>query len=237
MTEINEAMIFAAGFGKRMLPLSEKIPKPLLSIKKKPLIFYIIEELISLNFKNIVVNCHHLPNQIIDRLKIFSPLVTVTVEKKILDTGGGISRAIKMNYFKNLDQPILLINGDIFWTKAKESPIKNIIKNWNQKKMDLLVSIKKIEDFYGYKGKGDLEVLEKGKKLSKIKFYTGKDFVFTGLQIIKPKLITDIKKEKFSMREVFFSEKKIIYGTVDENEWYHISTPNDLKLINKNFKT
>ena len=142
-----------------------------------------------------------------------------------------------MNYFTNLDQPILLINGDIYWTKTKESPIKNIIKNWNSKKMDLLVSIKKIKDFYGYKGKGDLEVLEKSKKLSKIKFYTGKDFVFTGLQIIKPKLVVEIKKEKFSMREIFFSETKIIYGALDENEWYHISTPNDLKLINKNLKT
>ena len=51
MTKINEAMIFAAGLGKRMLPLSEKIPKPLLSIKNKPIIFYIIEELIALNLR------------------------------------------------------------------------------------------------------------------------------------------------------------------------------------------
>ena len=49
--------------------------------------------------------------------------------------------------------------------------------------------------------------------------------------------LVEIKKEKFSMREIFFSETKIIYGALDENEWYHISTPNDLKLINKNLKT
>ena len=54
MANINEAMIFAAGFGKRMFPFTKEIPKPLLKINGKPIIFYIIEDLINLNFKNIV---------------------------------------------------------------------------------------------------------------------------------------------------------------------------------------
>ena len=51
MSDINEAMIFAAGFGKRMRPLTKKYQKPLLKVNGKPIIFYIIEDLINLNFK------------------------------------------------------------------------------------------------------------------------------------------------------------------------------------------
>ena len=72
MSDINEAMIFAAGFGKRMYPLSTKVPKPLLKVNGKPIIFYIIEDLINLNFKNIVINTHHLSDKFHDELKPYS---------------------------------------------------------------------------------------------------------------------------------------------------------------------
>jgi len=52
MSDINEAMIFAAGFGKRMYPLSTKVPKPLLKVHGKPIIFYIIEDLIKAAHNN-----------------------------------------------------------------------------------------------------------------------------------------------------------------------------------------
>ena len=74
MSDINEAMIFAAGFGKRMYPLSTKVPKPLLKVNGKPIIFYIIEDLINLNFKNIVINTHHLSDKFHDELKPYSKL-------------------------------------------------------------------------------------------------------------------------------------------------------------------
>ena len=75
MSEIKEAMIFAAGYGTRMLPITETIPKPLVKINDKPLIFYLVEELIDLNFENIVINCHYLSEKVFSELKIFEPKV------------------------------------------------------------------------------------------------------------------------------------------------------------------
>ena len=72
MDKINEAMVFAAGFGKRIL-FTKKIPKPLLKINNKSLIHYIIEELVRLNFANIVVNVHHLHEKIVEEIKYFKP--------------------------------------------------------------------------------------------------------------------------------------------------------------------
>ena len=237
MSDINEAMIFAAGFGKRMYPLSKKVPKPLLKVNGKPIIFYIIENLINLNFKNIVINTHHLSDKFHDELKPFSNIVKIVFEEEILDTGGGFLNAIKRNYFYNIKSPKVLINGDVLWKKTSNSPIKNILRNWNEEKMDLLLCLIKKRYFFGYKGKGDFNLEEPQKEISRLKLERQKDFVFSGLQIIKPKLLQEKNEKKFSMREIFFSNiEKNIYGINDKNEWYHISEPDDLKNVNDRLK-
>ena len=237
MSDINEAMIFAAGFGKRMYPLSTKVPKPLLKVHGKPIIFYIIEDLINLNFKNIVINTHHLPEKFHDELKPYSRIIKIVFEEEILDTGGGFLNAIKRNYFSNLKSPKVLINGDVLWKKTVNSPIKNILRNWNEEKMDLLLCLIKKRFFFGYKGKGDFNLEEPQKDISRLNLDQQKEFVFSGLQIVKPKLLQEKNEKKFSMREIFFSNiEKNIYGINDKNEWYHISEPGDLKIVNDNIK-
>ena len=237
MFDINEAMIFAAGFGKRMYPLTKKVPKPLLTVNGRPIIFYIIEDLINLNFKNIIINTHHLSEKFHDELKPYSRTVKIVFEEEILDTGGGFLNALKRNYFYNLKSPKVLINGDILWKKTANSPIKNILRNWNEEKMDLLLCLIKKRYFFGYKGKGDFNLEEPQKEISRLNLEQQKDFVFSGLQIVKPKLLQKKNEKKFSMREIFFSNiKKKIYGINDKNEWYHISEPDDLKNVNDNIK-
>ena len=237
MSDINEAMIFAAGFGKRMYPLSTKVPKPLLKVNGKPIIFYIIENLINLNFKNIVINTHHLSDKFHDELKPYSNIVKIVFEEEILDTGGGFLNAIKRNYFYNIKSPKVLINGDVLWKKTSNSPLKNILRNWNEEKMDLLLCLIKKRYFFGYKGKGDFNLEEPQKEISRLKLEWQKDFVFSGLQIVKPRLLQEKNEKKFSMREIFFSNiEKNIYGINDKNEWYHISEPDDLKNVNDKLK-
>ena len=191
MSDINEAMIFAAGFGKRMYPLSKKVPKPLLKVNGKPIIFYIIEDLINLNFKNVVINTHHLSEKFHDELKPYSSTIKIVFEEEILDTGGGFLNAIKRNYFYDLKSPKVLINGDVLWKKTTNSPIQNILKNWNEEKMDLLLCLIKKRFFFGYKGKGDFNLEEPQKDISRLNFDQQKDFVFSGLQIVKPRLLQE----------------------------------------------
>ena len=237
MSDINEAMIFAAGFGKRMRPLTKEVPKPLLKVNGKPIIFYIIEDLINLNFKNIVINTHHLSERFHDELKPYSRTIKIVFEEEILDTGGGFLNAIKRNYFSNLKSPKVLINGDVLWKKTVNSPIKNILRNWNEETMDLLLCLIKKRYFFGYKGEGDFNLEEPQKLISRLKLEQHKDFVFSGLQIVKPKLLEEKNEKKFSMREIFFSNiEKNIYGINDKNEWYHISEPDDLKNVNDKLK-
>ena len=105
-------MILAAGYGKRMLPLTQLEPKPLLSINGITLLENSINFLIKLGCKKIIINTHYLNNHIesfIDKSKERKKIITV-YEKEILDTGGGIKNIIPYINSNNL----LVINSDVF---------------------------------------------------------------------------------------------------------------------------
>ena len=109
-----KAMIFAAGLGTRLKPLTDSIPKALVPIAGKPLLQLIIEKLKKSGFDEIIVNVHHFPDQIIDFLKAnnnFGIRIEVSDERdRLLDTGGGIRKA---KHFFDDNQPFLVHNVDI----------------------------------------------------------------------------------------------------------------------------
>jgi MurNAc alpha-1-phosphate uridylyltransferase len=109
-----KAMIFAAGRGERMRPLTEKTPKPLLKVGGKTLIEFHLEHLQQAGIKEVVINVAYLGQQIMDYLgdgKRWNLRIKYSVEPEPLETAGAIYHAKKILG----DEPFLLINGDI-WT-------------------------------------------------------------------------------------------------------------------------
>ncbi len=232
---ISQAMIFSAGLGKRMLPLTESMPKPLIKINNKSLLKNNIEKLIESKFRNIVVNAYHHSEQIIDETKMFKS-VKVIVESERLETGGGLLNAINEKFFRQ-NAPILLLNGDIFWYDKKYKSIDKITSLWNPNKMDMLLCLKKKEDFFGYNGNGDFDFKSDNDALSKLEKNQNPLYAYTGLQIIKQDIIKNIKKNCFSLKEqiLITLEKKKLFGYIDENQWFHIGTVKDLKRFKENY--
>jgi len=107
-------MIFAAGLGTRLKPLTDSLPKALVPIVGKPLLEHVILKLKAAGFDEIIVNIHHFPDQIIDFLKVnnnFGIRIEVSDERdQLLDTGGGIRKA---KQFFDDEQPFLVHNVDI----------------------------------------------------------------------------------------------------------------------------
>jgi NDP-sugar pyrophosphorylase family protein len=105
-----KAMIFAAGLGTRLCPLTDTIPKALVRVADKPLLQWNIEKLIAAGIHNIIVNVHHFPELIRDFLaenQNFGVNILISDESdKILDTGGGLLKAASL--FSNLDLSLLL---------------------------------------------------------------------------------------------------------------------------------
>jgi NDP-sugar pyrophosphorylase family protein len=109
-----KALIFAAGLGTRLKPITDSIPKALVPISGKPLLQLVIEKLKSAGFNEIIINVHHFPDQIIDFLKAnnsFDIRIEVSDERdELLDTGGGIR---KTAWFFDDGKPFLVHNVDI----------------------------------------------------------------------------------------------------------------------------
>ena len=107
-----KAMIFAAGLGTRLKPLTDHMPKALVPVAGKPMLEHVIEKLKATGFDEIVINVHHFAQQIIDFLKAnnnFGIKIWISDEtEELLDTGGGIKKTA--HFF---DEPFLVHNADI----------------------------------------------------------------------------------------------------------------------------
>ena len=108
-------MILAAGRGERMRPLTDKLPKPLLKVKEKPLIVYHIEKLASAGFEEIIINIAHLGHKIPELLGDGSAwgikiIYSDEQDSGALESAGGILKALPLLG----DEPFLVVNGDVF---------------------------------------------------------------------------------------------------------------------------
>lgn len=107
-------MIFAAGLGTRLKPLTDNMPKALVTIEGKPLLQYTIERLSAAGFNEIIINIHHFGQQIIDFVEAnnsFGIRIEFSDEREqLLDTGGGIKKAA---WFFDDKRPFMVHNVDI----------------------------------------------------------------------------------------------------------------------------
>ena len=110
---LKTAMILAAGRGSRLAPLTDNVPKPMVQIAGQPLIFHQLNGLARAGIRRVVINLHHLGEQIeaaIGDGSAFNLSVVYSREAQPLETGGGIHQAAALLG----DEPFLLLNGDIF---------------------------------------------------------------------------------------------------------------------------
>ena len=107
-----KAMVLAAGFGKRLAPLTDTLPKPLIKVGDQSLIQRNINYLIDNGFSEIIINVSHHSDQVINHVKEIFPNINIlfSIEDKPLGTGGGILNALPIIGSK----PFLLINSDSF---------------------------------------------------------------------------------------------------------------------------
>ena len=232
---INKAMILAAGFGKRVLPLTSKLPKPLLQIGNETLLSNAIKFLELAEIKEVVINVHYLGDQIVDYIKKnkFNLDISVVEEKdKILDTGGGILNVIQ--HFSKED--FIIINPDTIWNSNYLKELKSMKKMFFENKKKCLLLVVNRKKSFDKLLKGDFNL--KNHLISR-ENEDNLEYIYTGLQIINSKVFSNINEKVFSINKIWnkLIKDQELYAIESINDFLHISTLDIYKnLLKKKFK-
>ena len=227
--KVKKAIILGAGFGKRMRPMTKKIPKPLVKINGVTLLENSIKFLSSLDVKYIVVNAHHFHKEMVNfvKRKKFSSKVNVVVEKrKILNTGGGILNASKK--FKK--QPFFVLNPDTLWRRGYKKEIRKLEKVYLKNKKPTMLLVSKSKS-YDRSFKGDFNLNSKNEILRQ----KNNKFIFTGVQIINRSVFKKRKIRPFSMNKIWddLIRSKELLGVTSKQRFFHINSYKIYKKLNR----
>src|SRR5215470_2829648 len=132
-----KAMVLAAGFGLRMRPLTDKMPKPLVPVAGRPLLDHVLDKLGHAGVTEAVVNVHYLPDQIIDHVAgRTTPRVTISDERdQVLGTGGGVVKALPLLGAA----PFFHVNSDTMWIDGVQSNLRRLAEAFDPAHMDILL--------------------------------------------------------------------------------------------------
>jgi MurNAc alpha-1-phosphate uridylyltransferase len=220
-------MVLAAGFGTRMRPLTDSIPKPLVTLAGRTLLDHVLDRLAGAGIRRAVVNVHHFADQIEAHLKgRAAPEIIVSDEREtILETGGGVLKALPLLG----DSPFLVHNSDSVWCERGASNLKLLMDAWQPHRMAALLLLARRDSSMGYEGSGDFHLDLFGSLARKAR---GEEtpYVFAGVSILKPELFDGIARRAFSLNLVFDRaiEENGLFGAVLDGTWMHVGTPQAL---------
>lgn len=217
-------MVFAAGRGMRMRPLTETIPKPLIKVGGKPMIDHLLDRFALAGVGTAVVNVHHLADQIETHLANHStPKIVISDERDLLlDQGGAIKKALPVLG----DAPFFLCNTDAFWVEGAKPNLDRLAAAWDPDKMDVLLLVAATPTSSGVDWPGDFTMDGFG-RLTKREERRVVPFVYTGIGIIKPELFTHAPDGPFRLLPYFLkaAETGRLHGLRLDGIWLHVGTP------------
>ncbi len=226
MKKIKTALILCAGFGKRLKPLTDKTPKPLLKIEKITLLENTLNLVNKLNIKNVLINTFHLKDQIknfVNKNKFNLDIKVIEENQNILDTGGGILNMV----LKTEEENFIIFNPDTLWSEANVNEI-NEMENYffsnNIKNILLVVNKKKSFD---NRHKGDFNLSQS--KLIKSEL---NELIYTGCQLLNKSIFFNVNKKVFSINEIWdiLQKNNQLFGFESKEKFNHIT---DIEIYNK----
>ena len=220
------AMVMAAGLGKRMRPLTATRPKPLVAVAGKPLIDHVFERLIAAGVERAIVNVHYLADTLEAHLAGRFPEIDIVISDEraeLMETGGGLVQARSLLG----DAPILIVNSDNLWLDGPIDAIKLLASRWDDTAMDALLLVVPLARAHNHRGTGDFVVAADGRIVGRRKAGRVAPFVYTGIQIMHPRLIVDCPPGPFSLNLLW--NRAIAagraYAQVHQGLWFDVGTP------------
>ena len=192
-------MIFAAGLGTRLKPLTDSMPKALVPLAGKPLLQWQVEKLRDAGITDIIVNVHHFPDMIIDTIRRnngWGCNISISDERDmLLDTGGGLKKAV-------MEGPILACNVDIL----SNIDLRTLVSEYERTGVSQLVVSERKTQRYLCFDKRDSLCGWTNIATGELKGKDGRHLAFSGLQILNGealRLLRQIQEDKFSLIDFY----------------------------------
>ena len=215
-----KAFMLAAGLGKRLLPLTQDKPKPLLKVGGIPLIQRNLMKLKDSNISEVVINVHYLGEQIINFLgdgSDYEMKISYSIEKDLLGTGGGIRKSIH-----HFEDPFIVLSSDT-WS---DFDFKQLSLNKDKLAHMILVPNPKTNSYGDVSLKGDLISGDKSEET----------FTFSGISIMSPEIFLNYTKDRAvsHLWNDFLSaaaSKDLVTGEVYEGNYENLNTIEDIERL------
>ncbi len=228
MSRPTTAMVLAAGLGKRMRPLTDMVPKPMVRLAGRPLIDHVLDRLATAGIKHAVVNVHFHADVLERHLATRkTPRITISNERdKLLDTGGGIVKALPLLG----SEPFLIHNSDSVWMEGPHENLDSLMEAWDPQRMDALLLLACSISSLGYDGPGDFTMSSDG-QIARRREGNVAPFAFTGVSIAHPRLFDGAHEAVFSINRLWDAAiaKRRVYGIRLDGFWMHVGTPDALE--------
>ena len=211
------ALHFAAGYGRRMAPLTDDRPKPLVTVAGRPLLDHALALTDHARIGRRVVNAHYHAPMI--HAHLAGRDVAISDEETLLETGGGLRHALPLLG----PGPVVTLNTDAVWRGP--DPVGALTDAWRDEFEALLLLVPKA-NATGHAGRGDFDRLPDGR------LRRGTDHVYTGLQILRPDRLAAVPDTVFSLREIWFAmiDAGTLHGLVWDGHWCDVGRPETIPL-------
>jgi MurNAc alpha-1-phosphate uridylyltransferase len=220
-------MVLAGGLGRRMMPLTKDIPKPMVRLKGRALIDHVLDRIAAAGVPRAVVNVHYCADKLEAHVRQRQhPDITISDERALLlETGGGVTNALSLLG----DDAFLIHNSDSVWIEGVGSNLERMFAFWDPDTMDSLMLLASAATSLGYEGSGDF-AMDKDGRLERRGERQMVPFVFTGVSIAHPRLFEKAPQGPFSINKLWDRaiDSGRLYGIRLDGQWMHVGTPEAL---------
>ncbi len=217
------AMVLAAGLGKRMRPLTDTCPKPLIEIAGRTLLDRGLDALRAAGVRRAVVNVHWHAELVVAHLAGQEhPKIVISDESdSLLDSGGGIVKALA----ELGTSPFFVLNADTFWIERNGSSLYAMAAMWNDVQMDILLLLTTPNRATGHTGGLDFTRDAEGRLARAGQAAEG--YIYAGAAIVHPRIFAGAMAEPHSLNRYFDQSISSgrLFGHVLDGDWITVGTP------------